>query len=971
MSRADKRNRLPDDTSSVRVFAFSNLVKGHRTQFSPDQPVVILRTKARSADQHPCAQWEPLAQLLYKRDPHAGSAFVLDSASVDESALREEDGSVIAAGPVAKRVSNVLCRLNAREASLVAAGPTCLFAAKLVFLAEKQTNSRGEPLVKHLIFLCPSNMDSISLLLGHVRRHAGSRNSNGADGRSVKATNAVQVSRLTVLLNDEKQVSLWRALLDPHVPSLIGLVDIVCPCQNLFETLATLLVPEAVEASTIDALDANVFLPSPTTFRITFALSRYTKQVEQEVESSPLDQPLAATPLVEAAASTVHADPNLSSSAQKVGENDNDEDEGEDDSVDPTIVEAALSMSAFSGHLTGHKKKATSIKGILLRTGDGVFTVGNAFGCVDVTQLEASVPAQEVPLLEVGQFVAVSGKISRDGEGRSVLAASAARILPSSTDTDLSHSHVLPLLEVPAAINVSFPRQSAGICLVRGKKCVLVRPQPTLGAGNSNSTMRFPTQPFTSRFASLAECALDALCTACDITPDNVCFMTHLFPPITYYPIVNKGFGSVVTLFVAVAVYPPPGGAVRDAFEDDITSSTEPYDWFSAACAKEKLGSRAEKDAVDDVVRVMKRAADAGLYRPLHGLGVFGEAVKPNTACGSNNLPQVVVVYSAVDAASVSAESVPPSHRPQHHDSILHVELNENRIDTEEEDDSLSAGSAKVISSWLEERQLQAPNDRVLLILPSGADLTSFFTNVLPLVLGDVPATFVVLTPKSVGNRATPLCRALELADVIVVTDDDDGSESEGLALAMEVADANVPRLRPDGGSVAVRRAPSASLGSRVPCVVNKYTYKKALPFAPDKLYFLCSAESLSATLAKSSARGTSVVWVSGTVWISTRFAFRGDASLSDNRQLCIAQGEPWWAAVGEEDRPPEIDTSEWDSRHGDRRQDLSWIVVGPSLGDCDAAWELLRSTLDDMLCDAREWRFWHRNEDPFPAWES
>jgi hypothetical protein len=965
MSRADKRYRQPsEDTASVRLFSFSNLVKGYQPQFAPRRPCVILRTKARAPDQHPCAQWEPLAQQLYKADLHFPGLFVVDSAAVDESVTREEEGSVVTAGPVARRVSNVISRLNLCGASLVAAGPTCLFAAKLAFLSEKRTNSRGDRMYAHLILLCPSSAEQMAQLLSHCSKHGPPRNAK---------VDAPLVEKVTVLLTDEKQVQIWRELLQTHQPRLFGEFKIVFPCQNLFRVLSAQLVDDG-PPSQVEEADPNVFLPSPAVFRITFVLSRFTKQVEQEVESAPLDEPV---------------------DARRPAAGDVSETRQENTGEEPLEEEPAGPALLFPALVSSGRLRRTTMEGVVAAVlGDGVFSLGNAHGCVDVT-----VPTTAASSMAAGSRVVVVGSSARSSNGQMSIDAVSVEQLGEQLGEE-AFPHVLPLHEVPRSVNFSRSMQHCGVCLVRGRKCVLVRPPRRTGA--ESGALRFPSQPFTSRFSSREDCAMDALCTQCDITSDGACLLSHLLPPVVFYPSGPKHFGAVVWLFIAVAVYPPPGGAVRDLFEDPQTPD-DLYDWFSAALAKEQLSTRAERDAVDDVVRLLRRAVDARVFTPLHGLGVFGEPVKALPGTGgisaadsdrasppSHHLLQsteVVAVYSACENAllcdpSRAVSALPPQLRPGNVDCVRLIAEFEASSDSEQLEETLLLAEAEALSVWVDHQTAGASSrfspsaleaqSSCLLVLPPRLRLQKFFTDVLPVAVGDTRTTFVVVLPPSLAVARTclpSLCRALELADVVVASTDSDATlfdETSLAELTAAVATAGTPLVTPSGvplvtpsGATAAERQPNFA-------VVCRFQYEKSLPFAPRKLFEL--GDRLAAETNTDSS--VQVAWVCGSVWLSTRYAFRGDISLDDDSCLLVVQGDAWWAAVGEEDRPPDLDMSGWDLRHGDRQQHMCWVLLGPSDEACVDAWAKISKALDSALCDADEWRFWHRFDDPFPAWD-
>ncbi|PWU83109.1 hypothetical protein C4B63_392g12 [Trypanosoma cruzi] len=131
--------------------------RGIRWFFSPERPVIVLKTRKGSAHQHPCSQWAPLASLLFSQRPNTTHAmYVVDTTALPE-AMEKEERATPNVGPVIKRLSNVMAKLNAHEATMVAAGVSAPLAFKYVIMGEK-TLGHTDRLVRRLILLCPASI---------------------------------------------------------------------------------------------------------------------------------------------------------------------------------------------------------------------------------------------------------------------------------------------------------------------------------------------------------------------------------------------------------------------------------------------------------------------------------------------------------------------------------------------------------------------------------------------------------------------------------------------------------------------------------------------------------------------------------------------------------------------------------------------------------------------------------------------
>jgi len=143
---------------------------------------------------------------------------------------------------------------------------------------------------------------------------------------------------------------------------------------------------------------------------------------------------------------------------------------------------------------------------------------------------------------------------------------------------------------------------------------------------------------------------------------------------------------------------------------------------------------------------------------------------------------------------------------------------------------------------------------------------------------------------------------------------------------------------------------------------ISSFVYRARRPFVPAKLHaFFAQA-------------WPGVIRAKGFFWLATRPAWVGELSQAGAHVRHEAAGY-WWAAIPKE-RWPEDETARariwrsWDTRWGDRRQELVFIG-GPDM-DRGAVTEALDACLlTDEDANAVDPKVWKSLEDPFPAWQA
>lgn len=1017
---------------SVRLFSFSNLVKGSQVTFAPEDAIVVLKSKTTNPNVHPCAQWLGLSQELYRRNPVLGNQqFVLDTTGLPAQLEFEEEASLVLGGPVVKRTVNILSKANLNRGTLVAAGASATLGAKLLLLGDRSTNSRGDPFFSSLLLVCPKSAEPLEALVRHAARHHRSANDGGSNHRQWK---------LTVLLSDSAtaaEVSRWDELLRlPEVQIFFPLSTAAAVRQakqvSLFASIASALGIEASGKVMSDDSELRLTrLVQPRLYEHVFVQSRFTKQAEQEIESRDMDEwgtapsPPTATHSSSQPNGTDRVEP-TSGASRGVCANGHHTPSGS--GAGASVVEKAPPLCELS-HCRRKDGHVFEMDVYVIDAAHGI--VANAHGAVSLTN---SVIVQEnagkVPrapkldlsllgqgALEPNAAVRVRVVVRRSLKGRMSLelvdGADSLRVL-SSDEIHASPSLSSCVTGAATWLNISQVCMCFGLLIIRGHQCVLVRSLSGEYAG-----MRFPYQPHDDATQSAIECATEAACIQCDISEDN--FAVHpCIAPVMYYPAPN----TCVTIFVAVANFPPnvDGVGQDEALED-------PYDWKPYDSALQSLTTKSERSAFAKLVDNIQCAASAKMYIPPHNLAVFGPSSsvnpRPSDLLDEESLQQ----QQQATAAVVVVHTSDPTMGPVELLSYFGVDANGSSDDH----DVLcikgllgSADSPSAIESviaWLKRQSQSASNPKyVVLDATMGKDSVTYFLSYLPDLVEAVrcevrlvevvsPAVEIAIQnaiPAAKHEAAAEAPRAaapslidiaalvagLEAANLVLVPDDGEvGASTDRRMQALDfirvvISDVNpVPVVadwhNPDAYLIDLDEHAQSDRPSDQPFTFTRYVYERGLPFHPTKFNELCSSPSTFAEkiVEPLSRESLELMSMSGFVWISTRFGYRGEVMLAASSHgaaptVAIVQGDPWWCLIGEADRPSSCDPSSWDKKHGDRRQFISFIIAHTPCYTLeehqkyrDTATSLIDGALDAGLCAAHEWRTWNRHTDPLAVW--
>ncbi|KAH9578855.1 hypothetical protein LSM04_006175 [Trypanosoma melophagium] len=688
MSRADKQHHRDHvvgtaGDASVRVYVFANSRPAYRVVFAPETPLIILKTRASTGgakqqqkenkqkeqneqqqQQHPCAQWAPFAFLVFRRRPNTTAAvYVIDTTQLPEAAMREEqttcghhisnsnsNSNVNCVGPVVRRVANTLARLNPHNATMIAAGVSAPLALKYAVAGEKR-QGHSDRLVRRLLLVCPPSLEALKQIV----RPDTTTNTNTINTHTI-TTNTTTVDeqsypklQLTVMLSDTSQLPRWKEWLQ-EAANTSSWLESWSISTNLQPTLFDAVAREAGIIADGSEVNLHTHYNTPRVFRIDFVLSKATKKTEQYVTLSPL-----TTTGCDENDTDVNSDMEEEEEEEEE-ENGNegevgkkckvphdggsccDSDESQEDEVGETVF--GLTTLQHCGNATHVvvEGRIMDTAGTILGTTEGRVII---HGLHEATKMNDTGMGKEK--ITKGVALHVESRLERDYSGSTTLEVLRATHLTKMQER--RSMTVCPMNEVPS-YNLSSIAHAYGALLIRGRKCVLVR-----SLNGEFDGMRLPFLMHSNADESCMQCAVRALCERCDISPDNF-YMPNFFSPVCYYD-KNGPNGKIlcVTIYIALAVRPPSGGA-PDNVEDD-ESPGEPYDWFGFDKAKFLLQTEAERDALQDLQRSVRRAYDATLYKPLKGFGVFGEAVMnvagPSTALHSLEGLEMMVVCAPGD----------------------------------------------------------------------------------------------------------------------------------------------------------------------------------------------------------------------------------------------------------------------------------------------------------------------------------
>ncbi|CAG9580411.1 conserved hypothetical protein [Leishmania major strain Friedlin] len=1039
MSRADKQQHQEhvvgtSRDTSVRLFAFANTRPGYQVVFAPEKPLIVLKSKNSATPLHPCLQWEPLSTLVFQARPNTTHAvYVADTTNLSSVATYDQEEHVngAAVGPLLKRLSNAITRLNPHNATMVAAGVSGHLAMKYVLVGEKTLGHRDR-LVQRLVLLCPTSLSALTAMTNAVVKRP--------------AVGGYQLPEVVVLLKEQAEVPGWSAWLTA-LQDVHHRISSFRVTTDLGPSLFAAIVREAGLAEADGTVvDVQQRYAAPRVYRLDFVLSKQTKSVEQLPRLSPLDtlgyDDAAEDDGDEAHGrhhahhhghSHGHGAPHHHHRHDHAADEDDYEDagssdeesefeEGADDAAAGDSAgaiesccgcgsegcggdrvhgaEAAVSDSAGSMLVSGLHGLANwcdpvrvIVEGRVLDLGTGL--VGTTDGCVEVTNLPAMIAADSTltawhaRAASTGQrakqrrppAVAVAGVLSRDKEGRTTLRAEEARPL---TKAEVLHSMTAgsSIEEIPVYYNTSRIAHGYGALLIRGRKCALVR-----NVGDAMAAhMYIPFAPHSRTEESCVDCAVRALCDACEVSSDNF-FLPSYLPPVVYYPTAATASADhvgprCVTIYTALAISPPPRGAASDAVED-APEPEEPYDWVSFSRALALVETQAEREALQEAQRHLERAHKAGLYTPVKGCGLFGEGVKPHSgaAVGAvlpkatlNGIPSRagqrlktlsgIEFYVIVCPGGAAAELTPPLTQALH--TSCSLVCGEDTTTSSIEDIAAEA-------QWRGERH-------VLLLLGGNDDAAAFCEAHLVYLKEKRQATaqvFTVLLPQT----ATSIT---ELGGGVLASEVE--ARLDSLLSAVRVSDALITMVPPkelSRGEQAVlqvcckanpdlmlfysweARHPftvcdqtpsesgSASEAGAAPVLKEmKVRTRAGVPVAPAALAFLTHTGALDCFYAAGECR---LLFAHGDVWVPTRGSTQGFVYLDVVSHCLAVEPGKEWASESDTDRTSELTL-------------FVWCANDAAAGTA----AVHAATLEKQLqwSEARDGTDWLLAYDPLPQWD-
>ena len=597
-----------EESTEVKIFAWSDVRSGYRVVHSPRQPVCVFRAfRPPGSTGHPTEGWTLLADEVRRRHPSTEASYLIDVSHAGmEEARREEAAAQDRYGPLLRRTLKVLKRLNPDKGCLVAAGPSALLALKLATCVEEGFTD----LFDRIILFVPPSPPPAETVLRWLRRQDGSH-----------LPSRREPIHLVVASPQREDEQRWAVLLHPLTRQQIGAAPppfaslsfelLKGTKPSIFRRLAELSLLTAAACDGDDSTATQVAVGASSrgpnrseelpVYQIHFMINKFSKQIEQQVERCHLSRPVAnASPATESSDSDDDDDTEHTSAAPVDGGN------VEVAAVTPvaTIV-LPCEIETFSG------PRAVELAGWYDFEGS---RLGTAQGWLDVHA--AAVPSMDATALRKahGKWVHFSGVTQRDATGHAVVLANTHTVVtkPRREDAVGALGATYCKLTLVPPLFHSVTSLSVGCALIRGRKLALVR----VGKGRSRRLI-FPSSCASGASASFVRESVTIACKALDVTPDNLAALAHI-PPIAYYPAPQHQ----VLLFVAVATYEPLGGTARDATEE-VEVPEDEYDWLSARQCRAAL-TPTEAPVIDDIIAALRRSHDAQLYRPPHDLGLFG-----------------------------------------------------------------------------------------------------------------------------------------------------------------------------------------------------------------------------------------------------------------------------------------------------------------------------------------------------------
>lgn len=391
-----------------------------------------------------------------------------------------------------------------------------------------------------------------------------------------------------------KAVGLTRAIVavDADVPNLPLPKDVEIHVVGNSVAAWQSAFPAAKASASVDAALQSLFgleartedIPSRFHVSVDFTLDGGTKQLkqvvtkinqeieyqlEQEKNAAENPEPIVATPKKDAKKDTAAA------KGTKV--------------TKTMLLQTLRGGSVFHKLVVEVHMASMTMKGSPLKR----CVVGDASGVIDCLSPIAFTKGQVVTLS--GRCASVAGKL--------------AIIAESSSPGVHKVEGYEPQIVMKHPNNLSAPKRSFGLLLLRGGKCVLCRSPEGEWDG-----VRIPYLPGKNE-ETPEETACRAAMTLCDIY-DEEYYITPNVPSVTFHRP-----GEVITIFCGFATRPPPQDAPDEDFEES-EDEDDLYDWFTFNQAFSKLKTPNERLALVQAAQALHVAVEANVMS-LFG-SVFG-----------------------------------------------------------------------------------------------------------------------------------------------------------------------------------------------------------------------------------------------------------------------------------------------------------------------------------------------------------
>ncbi|CAJ1034331.1 hypothetical protein Q4I30_006781 [Leishmania utingensis] len=991
MSRADKQQHQEhvvgtSRDTSVRLFAFANTRPSYQVVFAPEKPLIILKSKKSASPQHPCLQWESLSTLAFQARPNTTHAiYVADTTNLSSVTTYDQEEHVngAAVGPLLKRLSNAIARLNPHNATMVAAGVSGHLAMKYVLVGEK-TLGHHDRLVQRLVLVCPTPLSSLTAMTNAVVRRP--------------LVDGYQLPDIVVLLKEQTEVPAWSAWLTAlqDVHHRISSFHIT---TNLAPSLFAAIAREAGLAEADGTMaDVHQRYAVPRVYRLDFVLSKQTKSVVQLPRLSPLDTLgydddagedcdfIESVDEAVAAGSSVGVDESCCGCGSEgfCGNRGHGEERTEGENHGSMLVSGLHGLASWCDPVR------VILEGRVLDLRAGL--VGTTDGCVEVTNLlervtaDSTLAAWHARAVSANQkarrqrppAVAVAGALTRDDKGRTTLRAEEVRPL-TKAEARYSMMAGSSLEEIPVHYNASRIAHSYGALLIRGRKCALARTVK----GAVDARMRIPFTPHSSAEESCIDCAVRALCDACEVSSDNF-FLPSYLPPVTFYPTATADDAGprCVTIYTALAISPPSRGVASDAVED-VPEPEEPYDWVTFSRALTLVETEVEREALQEAQVHLKRAHKAGLYTPVKGCGLFGEGVKPRSdgeagaviskgaltgipAGAAHRLKTLAGIefYVIVCPGGVAAELMPLLTQALHTTCSLACDTETTTSLIEDiAAEAQRRGERHVLLFLGGDDDAEAFCETHLLYLTEERHATAqVFTVLLPQVATSIVELNDGVLASEVEARLETLLSAVRVSDALLtMVPLKELSRAEHIVLQVcckanpdlmlfDSWEARCPFTLCDhtpGGSGS-----ASDVGATPILKEMKVRTPAGVPVAPASLAFLTHAGALDCFYAAGEYR---LLLLQGDVWVPTRGSTQGFVYLDLVSHCLVVEPGKEWTSASDAGRMSELTLLVWCAN--DAAADAAAVHV---------------ATLEKELqwSEARDGSDWLLAYDPLPQWE-